>query len=60
MFNLFKKKSPIDILNQKHDKLLKEAYTLSTSNRTQSDAKYAEAQEVLKEIEELEKKNNNT
>jgi hypothetical protein len=28
---------------------------LSTSNRMQSDLKYAEAQEVLKEIEALEK-----
>ena len=56
MFSFFKKKSPIDILNDKYEKLQKEAYTLSTSNRMQSDLKYAEAQEVLKEIEALEKK----
>ena len=55
MFNFFKKKNPIDILNDKYEKLQKEGYNLSTSNRMQSDLKYAEAQEVLKEIEALEK-----
>ena len=55
MFSFFKKKSPIDILNDKYKKLQKEGYNLSTSNRMQSDLKYAEAQEVLKEIEALEK-----
>lgn len=55
MFNFFKKKSPIDTLNEKYKKLQKQAYELSSSNRTQSDMKYAEAQEVLKEIEALEK-----
>ena len=55
MFNFFKKKSPIDILNTKYKKLQKEAFELSTSNRTQSDLKYVEAQEVLKQIEVLEK-----
>lgn len=57
MFGLFKKKSKLEKLNEKYQKLQTEAYQLSTSNRTQSDAKYAEAQEVLKEIEELEKAN---
>jgi hypothetical protein len=55
MFNFFKKKSQIDILNDKYKKLQKEGYNLSTSNRMQSDLKYAEAQEILKEIEALEK-----
>ena len=54
MFGLFKKKSKIDLLNDKYKKLQDEAYQLSTVNRMQSDLKYAEAQEVLKEIEELE------
>ena len=54
MFNLFKKKTPIDLLNEKYKKLQKEAFELSTTNRMQSDLKYAEAQEVLKEIEALE------
>lgn len=57
MFNFFKKKNPIDILNDKYEKLQKEGYNLSTSNRMQSDLKYAEAQEVLKKIEALEKTN---
>jgi hypothetical protein len=54
MFSIFKKKSKVDLLNDKYERLQKEAYQLSTSNRTQSDAKYAEALEVLKQIESLE------
>lgn len=53
MFNLFKKKSPLEKLQQRHEKLLKEAYALSTNNRTASDAKYAEASEIEKKIIEL-------
>lgn len=55
MFGLFKKKSELDKLQDKYEKLLKEAYTLSTSNRKQSDDKTAEAHEILKEIENLQK-----
>lgn len=55
MFNFFKKKSKADILLEKYQKLQKEAYQLSTTNRTKSDLKYAEAQEILEEIEALEK-----
>ncbi len=57
MFGLFKKRSEIDKLNDEYKKLLKEAYNLSTSNRKLSDAKTAEADKVLKQIEQLEKKN---
>jgi hypothetical protein len=53
MFGLFKKKSETEKLEIKYQKLLKEAYTLSTTNRTLSDSKTAEANEVLKEIELL-------
>ena len=42
MFGLFKKKSEKEVLNAKYKKLLEEGYQLSTSNRTKSDAKYAE------------------
>jgi len=56
MFKLFKKKSEVEKLNDTYKKLLKEAHTLSTTNRMQSDEKYAEAQEVLKKIEALETK----
>jgi len=55
MFGLFKKKSQEEILNEKYKKLLKEAYELSTTNRSASDKKQAEAQAVLEEIEALKK-----
>ncbi len=54
MFGLFKKKSKKEILNTKHKKLLEEAFELSTINRKESDSKYAAADLVLKEIENLE------
>lgn len=53
MFGLFKKKTEKEKLEDKYDKLLKEAFTLSTSNRKLSDQKTYEASEVLKEIERL-------
>ncbi|MEL6388879.1 MAG: Lacal_2735 family protein [Bacteroidota bacterium] len=57
MFGLFKKKkSPIDQLRNKHAKLLEEAFALSKTDRTAADAKTAEAEEVMKQIEELDKK----
>ncbi len=56
MFGLFKKKSEIEKLNDKYKALLKEAHKLSTSNRSLSDTKIAEADKVLKQIEQLEKK----
>jgi hypothetical protein len=53
MFGLFKKKTEKEKLEEKYDKLLKEAYTLSTTNRKMSDQKTYEASEVLKEIDKL-------
>jgi len=53
MFGLFKKKSPAQKLQAKYEKLIQEAFELSTKNRTLSDQKQAEAQEVLKEIDAL-------
>ena len=53
MFGLFKKESASEKLEIKYQELLKEAYKLSTTNRTQSDAKTFEANEVLKEIDRL-------
>ena len=53
MFGLFKKKTPLEKLQVKYKALLKESYELSTSNRKLSDAKVAEAEEVLKQIEVL-------
>jgi len=53
MFGLFKKKSEKEKLEEKYQALLKEAFTLSTTNRRLSDTKTAEANEVLKQIELL-------
>ena len=54
MFGLFRKKSKSEQLSSKYRKLLEEAHSLSTSNRKQSDSKYAEADAIQKEIEKLE------
>lgn len=43
-------------LEAKYAKLLEEAHRLSSSSRIKSDLKTAEANEVLAQIEELEKK----
>jgi len=51
MFRLFKKKTKLKKLQLKYEALMKEAYKLSRINRTQSDQKYLEAEEILKEIE---------
>ena len=53
MFGLFKKKSEKDQLTEKFEKLMSEAYKLSQSNRSAGDAKYAEADLVMKQIEAL-------
>ena len=53
MFGLFKKKSEVDKLNEKYQKLMEESFRLSTSNRTASDQKAQEANEVLNQIEAL-------
>lgn len=55
MFNLFKKKSKLEKLEIEYRKLLEESYKLSTSNRKLSDTKAAEAAEILKRIESLNK-----
>ncbi|MDC0579447.1 Lacal_2735 family protein [Bacteroidia bacterium] len=54
MFGIFKKKTQKEILENQYEKLLKESFQLSTINRTESDAKAAEADAVLKKIEDLE------
>ncbi|MCE1201488.1 MAG: Lacal_2735 family protein [Bacteroidia bacterium] len=55
MFGLFRKKSEKDKLYDQYEKLLKQSHTLSTVNRAESDRLFAEAQEVLRRIEALEK-----
>ncbi len=51
---LFKGKSKLEILADKYDSLMEEAYRLSKVNRTKSDEKTFEANEVLLEVKELE------
>jgi hypothetical protein len=55
MFNLFKKKSEVEKLQEQYEKLMNKYHKLSTVNRTESDKVYAEAQTVLDKIEALEK-----
>lgn len=54
MFGLFKSRSQTEKLERKHAKLMEEAYKLSRIDRTAGDRKYAEAEDILKEIESLE------
>ncbi|MFK7811159.1 MAG: Lacal_2735 family protein [Maribacter sp.] len=54
MFKLFKKKSEKEILQKKYEKLMKEAHSLSTTNRKLSDNKVFEAEEVLKQMDQIE------
>lgn len=51
MFGLFKKKSEKEKLQEQYEKLLKEAHSLSTTNRKMSDQKVFDANEVLKKLE---------
>ncbi|HEY5692211.1 MAG TPA: Lacal_2735 family protein [Cyclobacteriaceae bacterium] len=53
MFNLFKKKSEAEILQEKYAKVIKEAFELSKVNRTKSDAKYVEAEQIMNKIEQI-------
>lgn len=53
MFGLFKKKSPIEKLQEQHKKVLEDAFKLSKSNRSESDKLYAKAAEIEKEINAL-------
>ncbi len=53
MFKIFNTKSETEKLQKKYDKLLAKWHRLSTTNRAESDKAYAQAQEILKEIERL-------
>lgn len=57
MFGLFKKKTELEKLQEKYQKLMKEAFDLSKINRSESDSKYAEADKIQKQIEAIEQKN---
>ena len=53
MFGLFKKTSELDKLQKQYEKLMADWHKLSTTNRAESDKKYAEAQKVLERIDAL-------
>ena len=53
MLKLFKKKTEVEKLKEKHKKLLEEAHQLSSVNRRKSDQKISESEEVLKRIREI-------
>ncbi len=57
MFNLFKQKSKVDILQFQYEKLMKESFELSKVNRAKADEKIAEAEKIIKQIELLKSKN---
>ena len=53
MFNLFKKKTEKDKLEEEYKKCLEESFKLSKVNRSASDSKVEEANRILKKIEKL-------
>jgi hypothetical protein len=58
MFSLFKKKkTEEEKLQEKYADLMKQAFELSTINRSASDTKYTEADAVLKQLDQLKKAN---
>ncbi|WP_339610138.1 Lacal_2735 family protein [uncultured Planktosalinus sp.] len=57
MFKLFKKKSQVEVLQEKYRKLLKESFDLSKTNRSASDKKQVEAQAILKKIDSIKVQN---
>jgi predicted ATP-dependent protease len=55
MFGLFKKKSEKEKIQETYAKMMADAHKLSHSNRTAADKLMAEAEEVAKKIDALNK-----
>ena len=53
MFGIFKKTSELDILQKQYEKLMADWHKFSSTNRSESDKKYAEAQKIIEQIEIL-------
>ena len=53
MFGIFKKEDKKEKLYKKYEALLDQSYKLSKTNRSMSDQKYKEAQELLKQWNEM-------
>jgi len=56
MFRIFKKKTEVEKLQSKYEALMKEAFDLSKTNRSKSDQKTFEANEIAKQIDVLNQK----
>lgn len=56
MFSFLKSKSPVEKLQAQYEKLMAEAHKLSTSNRSASDVKVKEANDIMDKMEALIKK----
>ena len=56
MFGLFKRKSEIDILQDKYAKAMKEWHRLSATDRKASDIVYAEAEALAEQIDIIKNK----
>mgnify|MGYP000361907287 CR=1 FL=1 len=56
MFGLFKKKTDVEKLQEKYKKVMEEAFKLQSINRSDSDKKYLEADNLLKQIEQIQSK----
>lgn len=54
MLGLFKKRSETDKMKKKYEKLMKEAFILSKTDRKASDSKYAEADKLMEKITAIE------
>ena len=54
MFGIFKKKTEVEKLQDSYKKKMKEGYVLQSIDRSASDQKYVEADQILKKIELLE------
>lgn len=50
---LFSKKSKKDKLYDKYNKLMEQSHKASTSNRKKADELYAEAEAIMKQIDDL-------
>ena len=53
MFSLFKTKPEAEKLQKKYEVLMQEWHSLLNVNRKKSDQKFAEAQDILNKIDEL-------
>lgn len=53
MIGIFKRKSRLDVLQEKYEKLMSDWHKLSSINRSESDKKYAEAEKILLQIDIL-------